>query len=62
MYFIFFCIQQSTQTKSHSNFFLFNDIDTQKDLTVIELHTHFNQNYDELKLKTKKKITVKFKL
>ena len=28
----------------------------QKDLSVIELHTQFNQNYNELKIKKKMKL------
>ena len=31
-------------------------MDTQKDLSVIELHTQLNQTYNELQMKKKKKV------
>ena len=42
-------------------FFWFEDLDTQKDLLVIELHTQLVQNYNELKIKTLKKKTLQSK-
>ena len=36
-------------------------MDTQKDLSVIELHTQLNQSYNELKMKKKKNLNSKTK-
>ena len=33
------------------NTFWFKDLNTQKDLSVIKLHTQLNQNYNELQMK-----------
>ena len=43
------------QNKKLLKIFWFKDLDTQKDLSVIELHTQLNQNYNELKIKKKGK-------
>ena len=43
------------KNEKFSIFFWFKDLDTQKDLSVIELHTQINQNY-ELQKKKKKKL------
>ena len=37
------------------NIFWFKDLNKQKDLSVIELHTQLNQNYNELQIKKTKK-------
>ena len=47
------------KNKKLLKFFWFKDLDTEKDLSVIELHTQLNQNYNEQQ-KKKKNFTVKF--
>ena len=42
-----------TKAKNCLNFFWFKDLATQKDLSVIELHTQLNRNYNELQMKKK---------
>ena len=41
------------QKRKISQNFCFKDLDKQKDLSVIELHTQLNQIYNELKIKKK---------